>query len=237
MSRPPIETLIAAAQTGDSDSMSTLVEQNTPLIWSVVRRFSGRGVEQDDLFQLGSIGFIKAVQGFDLSFGTQFSTYAVPKIMGEIQRFLRDDGMIKVSRSVKEHAARVAAVRVRFEKEQGREPRLSELCAQSGLSEEEVLLCQQAHSEATSLDGAQNEDGFSLADVLSEGDQEGRMVEYLALRDAIEALEPRQKAVLVLRYFRDMTQQKTAQVLDMSQVQVSRMEKKACQLIRQYMQT
>lgn len=225
--------LIAAAQRGESASMERLVEENAPLIWSVVRRFMGRGTDAEDLFQLGSIGFIKAVRGFDEGFGTQFSTYAVPKIAGEIRRYLRDDGMIKVSRSVKENAVRLRAARESFEKTHGRSPHISELTELTGLSAEEITLCEQAASDTLSLDTPPDAGAQPLAEVLRGDGGEDRLVESLALSGAIERLEPVQKAVIILRYFRDLTQQKTAQILDISQVQVSRLEKRACAALRQ----
>ena len=223
---------LRVAQGGDPGEMERLLTENSALIWSVVHRFTGRGCELEDLFQLGCIGFVKAVQGFDPAFGTQFSTYAVPKISGEIKRFLRDDGIIKVSRNLKENAARVFAVRERFERENGRAPYVSELCELTGLTAEEVAQTASAPAAPCSLDESMGEEGFSLHNLLPAARDEDRVVEHLDLRIAIDRLEEEQKMVILLRYYKDMTQQKVAQTLGLTQVQVSRLEKRACQKLQ-----
>ncbi len=223
---------VCGAPAFDGSDEQRLVEQNAALIWSVVRRFTGRGVEPDDLFQLGSIGFIKALRGFDPAYGTRLSTYAVPKIAGEVKRFLRDDGMIKVSRSVKENAARIGAARARLESQRGGEVRLSDLCAATGLSADEIAVCEGAGAGAFSLDADIGEEGFTLKDVLGEGMEE-QLVENIALRQALERLPERERSVLALRFFRDFTQQKTADALGISQVQVSRVERRALVRLRE----
>ncbi len=217
---------------GSDEDLGRLVEQNATLIWSVARRFMGRGVELEDLFQLGSIGFIKAVRGYDPAYGTQLSTYAVPKIAGEIKRFLRDDGMIKVSRSIRENAARVGAARTRLEAEKGGEVRLSDLCQATGLSPDEVAMCENAGAGAFSLDAEMGEDGFTLKDVLGESTEDA-LVENIALRQGLEKLPALERSVLALRFFRDLTQQKTAGILGISQVQVSRVERRALVMLRE----
>ena len=219
---------LLAAQSGDKAEMERLLTENSALIWSVAHRFTGRGCELEDLYQLGCIGFVKAVQGFDTEFGTQFSTYAVPKIAGEIKRFLRDDGIIKVSRSLKENAARVFAAREKFEREQGRAPYVSELCDLTGLTAEEIAQTASAPAEPCSLDEPMGDEGFSLHNLLPAAGDEEKMVEHLDLRAAIDRLEEQQRMVILLRYYRDMTQQKVAQTLGLTQVQVSRLEKRAC---------
>lgn len=221
-----------AAQQGDRAEMERLLQENSALIWSVAHRFTGRGCELEDLYQLGCIGFVKAVQGFDTEYGTQFSTYAVPKIAGEIKRFLRDDGLIKVSRSLKENAARVFAARERFERERGRAPYVSELCDLTGLTAEEVAQTASAPAEPCSLDEPMGEEGFSLHNLLPAAGDEEKMVEHLDLRSAIDRLEEQQRMVILLRYYKDMTQQKVAQTLGLTQVQVSRLEKRACQTLQ-----
>ena len=188
------EELIAKAQQGDREASEALVEENSGLIWSVARRFLGRGTEADDLYQLGCLGFLKAVEGFDLAYGTQFSTYAVPKIAGEIRRFLRDDGAVKVSRSLKEQAATIKAARSRLTGALGREPTIQEISRQTGLTPEEI-----------------------------------------ALGQAISGLPERERMVIQLRYFHGLTQQRVAAVMNVSQVQVSRIEKKAVAMLRELM--
>ena len=228
--------LIQKAQQGDKEAMEQLVTQNSPLVWSIVRRFLGRGVEKDDLYQLGCMGLLKAVEGFDPAFATQFSTYAVPKIAGEIRRFLRDDGLLKVSRSVKENQNRVMAARTRLESVLGREPRLSEIAEETGLTPEEIAAGETACQSALSLNAEWGEDGFRLMDICPAPDEEEGRVELLALREAMALLPQREQTVLTLRYFRDLTQQKVAQILGVSQVQVSRIEKKAIAKVKKILE-
>ncbi len=229
------EELIARSQAGDREAGERLVEENTGLIWSVARRFFGRGAEADDLYQLGCLGFLKAVEGFDLQFGTQFSTYAVPKIAGEIRRFLRDDGAVKVSRSLKEQATAIRAVRSRLTGSLGREPTVSELSAETGLSPEEIAMAETAAACIQSIQKETGEEGFSLEDILSDTESEETLLERLSLRQAIEALPQREKTVIQLRYFHGLTQQRVSAVLRVSQVQVSRIEKKALGNLRALM--
>lgn len=221
------ELLIKNAQNGDSQAMEALVEENTGLIWAVTRRFLGRGTEADDLYQLGCLGFLKAVEGFDFSYGTQFSTYAVPKISGEIRRFLRDDGAVKVSRSLKEQASVIRSVRNKLTVAFGRDPTITEISHQTGFTPEEIALAETATAATESIQKENGEDGFSLENILSDTESEERMVEKIALRQAIESLQERESTVIKLRYFHGLTQQRVAKVLNVSQVQVSRIEKKA----------
>ena len=173
--------LLRLARGGDRSAAERLVEENTGLIWSVARRFFGRGVEADDLYQLGCVGFLKAIEGFDEAYGTCFSTYAVPKISGEIRRFLRDDGAVKVSRTVKEQAARIRQARLRLEQREGREPRLSELAEETGLSPEEIAFAEAATGPADSIQRDSGEDGFTLEHILGDYAAEEKMVEQLWL--------------------------------------------------------
>ena len=228
-----IEELIAQAQSGDKNACEMLVEENSGLIWSVAKRFLGRGTEPEDLYQLGCLGFLKAVDGFDLEYGTQFSTYAVPKIAGEIRRFLRDDGAVKVSRSLKEQAATIKATRNRLTNALGREPTIQEISRQTGFSPEEIALAETATAATESIQRETGDEGFTLENVLTDTESEERMVEKIALRQAIEALPERERMVVQLRYFHSLTQQRVAKVLDVSQVQVSRIEKKAIALLRE----
>ncbi len=230
-----LEELIARSQAGEAAATEALVEENTGLIWSVARRFLGRGAEADDLYQLGCLGFLKAVEGFDLQYGTQFSTYAVPKIAGEIRRFLRDDGAVKVSRSLKEQAATIKSTRNRLTSALGREPTIQEISRQTGFSPEEIALAETATAATESIQRETGEEGFSLENILTDTESEERMVEKIALRQAIEALPEREKMVIKLRYFHSLTQQRVALVLDVSQVQVSRIEKKALGMLRELM--
>lgn len=230
-----LEALIARSQAGDAAATEALVEENSGLIWSVARRFLGRGAEPDDLYQLGCMGFLKAVEGFDLEYGTQFSTYAVPKISGEIRRFLRDDGAVKVSRSLKEQAATIRSTRNRLMSALGREPTVQELAQHTGLSPEEIALAETATAATESIQRETGEEGFSLENVLTDTESEERMVEKIALRQAIDALPEREKMVIQLRYFHALTQQRVAKVMGVSQVQVSRIEKKALLRLRELM--
>ena len=230
-----LEELIARSQAGDREATEQLVEENTGLVWAVVRRFLGRGAEPDDLYQLGCLGFLKAVEGFDLEYGTQFSTYAVPKIAGEIRRFLRDDGAVKVSRSLKEQAASIKATRSRLTAALGREPTIQEISRQTGFTPEEIALAETATAATESIQKQTGDEGFSLENILTDTESEERMVEKIALRQAIEALPEREKTVIQLRYFHGLTQQRVAKVLEVSQVQVSRIEKKALEKLRELM--
>ena len=224
---------IRLAQQGDRARAGQIVAENSGLIWSVVRRFTGRGVDAEDLYQLGCVGLLKAIDGFDESFGTRFSTYAVPKISGEIRRFLRDDGAVKVSRGVKEQASQVRAARGALEQRIGREPTLSELARETGLSVEEIVFAETATGPAESLQRESGEDGFSLELVLGDYGAEEKMLEHVAVRSAVEKLPERERQVISLRFFHGMTQQNCARVLHVSQVQVSRLERRAIDALRE----
>ena len=230
------EDLIRRSQAGDRAASEQLVEENTGLIWAVVRRFLGRDAEPEDLYQLGCLGFLKAVEGFDLNFGTQFSTYAVPKIAGEIRRFLRDDGTIKVSRSLKEESAAVKAARSVLIARLNREPTLLELSQHTGISPEQIALAETATAKTESIHQETGEDGFTLENVLTDTQSEEQLVEQIALRQAIAGLPEREAMVVKLRYYHGLTQDAVARVLHISQVQVSRIEKKAITHLRQAMQ-
>ena len=221
-----LQAQILAAQAGDQAAMENLLQENSPLVWSVAKRFYGRGCEPEDLFQLGAIGLLKAIRAFDLQRPVEFSTYAVPMIMGEIRRFLRDDGPVKVSRTLRERAAMLRQLQTRLESDTGQSPRLSDLCRESGLQPEEVLEALNAPRDTDSLDAALPGQERTLGEILPAGG-EGRVVEGLALQEAISRLEPQLRQGILLRYMRDLTQQKIAVILGMTQVQVSRLEKKA----------
>ena len=225
--------LLRRAREGDREAAERLVTENAGLIWSVARRFFGRGTDPEDLYQLGCVGFLKAIEGFDESFGTRFSTYAVPKISGEIRRFLRDDGAVKVSRGVKEQAAKIRKARLLLEQRYGREPRLSELAEETGLSAEDIAFAETATGPADSIHRESGEDGFTLELVLGDYGAEERLVEHVALRAVIEKLPEKERQVVALRYYHGMTQQSCARVMRVSQVQISRLERRAVERLRE----
>lgn len=231
MSAQPALDVLRAAQEGDSNACEQMVRENSGLIWSIVRRYCGRGVEADDLYQLGCLGFLKAVQGFDFAYGTCFSTYAVPKIAGEIRRFLRDDGSVKVGRGIREKAYLLYTQRDHLRTIFGREPTLSELSEATGMEMEEIARVEIATDTPESLQAA-NEDGLSLEGMLGTEAPEDGIVERLALRDAVAKLPEKEKMTILLRYFRGMTQAQTAHVLKVSQVQISRLERKGLERLR-----
>lgn len=227
------EELIRQAQKGSRVASEQLVTENAGLIWSIARRFAGRGTDLEDLYQLGCLGFLKAVEGFDPAFGTQFSTYAVPKISGEIRRFLRDDGAVKVSRGIKEQATAIKIARNHLTAALGREPTVLEISRQTGISPEDIAIAENATAATESIQRETGEEGFSLEHILTDTESEERMVERIALLQAIDRLEERESMVIRLRYFHGLTQQRVASVLNVSQVQVSRIEKKALNHLRE----
>ena len=224
--------LLDAARAGDRAAQETLLAENSRLIWGVARRYFGRGAEAEDLFQLGAIGFLKAVAGYDEDYGTRFSTYAVPKIAGEIRRFLRDDGPLKVSRTLRERAWAVGKTREALRLSLGREPRLSELSAETGLAEEELIDCELATAPVESLQ-RETEEGFSPLDTLADDGFEEPAVERVALEAALRTLPEADRQLISLRYFHGLTQQAAARVLGTNQVQVSRREKRVLLALRE----
>ncbi len=229
-------TLLREARAGDREAAGRMIEANAGLIWSIARRYFGRGVEPDDLYQLGCLGFLKAIDGFDEGYGTRFSTYAVPKISGEIRRFLRDDGAVKVSRGIKERAAAIRAARKDMEQVLGRDPTVSELAAQTGLSPEDIAVAETATVPLESLQQAAGDDGFTLEQVLGDWTEEERLVEYVALRQAIEKLPEAERRAVFLRFYHGMTQERASRVLGVSQVQVSRLERRAVKRLRELLE-
>ena len=230
-----MRALLEQAAAGNRDAEAQLIEENSGLIWSIARRYYGRGVEPDDLYQLACVGFIKAVRGFDAAFGNEFSTYAVPKIAGEIRRFLRDDGAVKIGRAVKERAARVRRVRAELEGRTGRSPTVSEVAAAAGLTAEEVASCEQAEVTVDSFE-RELSGGGRLGDLVGDEGMEERACLYLSLGEAIHALPERERQVLALRFSRDLTQQQVSRIIGVSQVQVSRIEKRAIAALREKLQ-
>lgn len=229
--------LIERVHQGDKAAREQLIEENMGLVFTVVRRFLGRGCEREDLIQIGSIGLMKAIDKFDLAFEVKFSTYAVPMITGEIQRFLRDDGMIKVSRMLKESAARACRAREELERRKGAEPTLEEISRETGISPEELVLAMEAVSDVESLSQTiYSGDGqpVLLGDRLPDGqDRNEELLNRMLLRQLLSLLEPRERRIIELRYFEDMTQVQVAQRLQMTQVQVSRAEKRILRKLRE----
>lgn len=229
-----VKRLIALSQSGDTDARDTLVNCNIRLVWSVVQRFLNRGCEPEDLFQIGCIGLLKSVDKFDLSYDVKFSTYAVPMIIGEIQRFLRDDGTLKVSRSLKELANKVRKTRDELSKGLGRQPTIGEIADKLGITAEEVVFAQEANKPPASIHETVFEndgDPITLMDQIADESGE-RWFDKLALSEAIETLSERERLIVYLRYYRDQTQSEVARRLGISQVQVSRLEKKILQAIK-----
>ena len=239
-----VSVLIKRAQSGDKKAREVLIEKNLGLVHSIVRRFIGRGCDPEDLFQIGTIGLIKSIDKFDLEKGVKFSTYAVPMITGEIRRFLRDDGPVKVSRTLKENGIKVKAVRQKLQAQLGREPLIKEIAKESGLSEEDIVMAQEACCEVESIYAAVYQDDGSkmyLVDKVVRGengavgngvisgcqDQEKeKLLNHMLLEELLKSLDERERALIHMRYFQDRTQVDVAAVMGISQVQVSRMEKK-----------
>lgn len=229
-----VKRLIALSQAGDSLARETLVNCNIRLVWSVVQRFLNRGYEPEDLFQIGCIGLLKSVDKFDLSYDVKFSTYAVPMIIGEIQRFLRDDGTVKVSRSLKELANKVRKSKDELSKRLGRQPSIREVADDLKITPEEVVFAQEANKPPSSIHETVFEndgDPITLMDQIAD-DSQDKWFDKLALNEAISSLSERERLIVYLRYFRDQTQSEVANRLGISQVQVSRLEKKILQSIK-----
>ncbi|GIP48522.1 RNA polymerase sigma-F factor [compost metagenome] len=229
-----VKRLIALSQSGDNAARDRLVNCNIRLVWSVVQRFMNRGYEPEDLFQIGCIGLLKSVDKFDLSYDVKFSTYAVPMIIGEIQRFLRDDGTLKVSRSLKEMANKVRKKKDELSKLLGRLPTVKEVAEELGVTPEDVVFAQEANKPPASIHETVFEndgDPITLMDQIADESQE-RWFDKLALHEAIDGLTDRERLIVYLRYYRDQTQSEVASRLGISQVQVSRLEKKILQSIR-----
>ena len=235
-----ISALIARSQAGESDAREVLIEKNLGLVHHIVKRFAGRGYEAEDLFQIGCIGLMKAIDKFDLEQGVKFSTYAVPMIMGEIKRFLRDDGLVKVSRTIKENAYKVKTARQALQMEQGREPTFQEVAARTELSREDVMLATEASMPVESIYASVSlQDGseiYLLDRIVTSGSDKNReenLLNHMLLEQLMQELDEREEKLIRLRYFREKTQAQVATVLGISQVQVSRLEKKILMRLRQ----
>ena len=228
--------LIKRSHDGDKEAREQLVEENVGLVWCVVKRFYGRGTEAEDLFQIGSIGLLKAIAKFDLSYDVKFSTYAVPMISGEIKRFLRDDGMIKVSRSLKELAYKSVQAREKLTDRLGREPTLEELAKETGVDKEEIVQAMEAGGEVESLyrpihqkEGSE----IRLLDRIEERERkEDKILDTMVLKQLLETLDAKERQLIYLRYFADRTQSDVGKIMGISQVQVSRMEKRIIENLR-----
>ena len=223
--------LLRAAQEGDRDACERIIVENSGLVWSVVQRYQGRGAEREDLYQLGCLGLLKAIYGFDFDYGSCFSTYAVPKIAGEIRRFLRDDGPLKIGRGIREKARSVYQVRVRLQQEWGREPTLSEIADATGLAVDEIARMEIALCAPESLQ-QETSDGLPLEGLLGTDAPEDSIVERIALREAIDQLPEKERMTILLRYFKNLTQERTARILKVSQVQISRLERQGLKRLR-----
>ena len=226
---------IQKAQQGDEQAMADLIQNNNGLIWNIIKRFSGRGYEMEDIYQIGCMGFIKAIKRFDTRFEVQVSTYAVPYILGEIKRFIRDDGAIKVSRSTKELAMKILEVKKEHLSKTGEEISVSQIAQQLHISKEEISFALDSLNPVTSIyeEKSSQEDERTVLDKLSnEKDEAGQLVDRLALRQLIENLEARERQIIMLRFFKDKTQSEVAKVLGITQVQVSRIEKKVLQSMK-----
>ena len=234
-----VRNLIAQAQTGDAEARETLVKRNVGLVWSIVRRFSGRGYEVEDLFQIGSIGLIKCIDKFNLDYEVKFSTYAVPMILGEIRRFLRDDGMIKVSRPLKEMAAKAKYAGEIITQKTGRQPTLEEIAETIGADPEELIIALDAGKEVESLYSTVNnhdDNPVYLLDRLEQKNsynENNKLIDTITLKEIIGKLGEKERQVIVMRYFHDKTQAEVANMIGVSQVQVSRIEKRVLRTLKQ----
>ena len=234
------EVLIERVQAGEKEVREVLIEQNLGLVHHIVKRFLNRGYEAEDLFQIGVIGLIKAIDKFDPSFAVKFSTYAVPLISGEIKRFLRDDGMVKVSRTIKENGSRVKYARERLSLKLNRDPTLEEVSREAGLTTEEVILAMEANVQVESIyQSVYQSDGneIYMVDQLADKgkDEQEKMLNHLVIKQLIEGLSETEQKLIILRYYQDKTQTEVAKLLGISQVQVSRMEKKILMGLRERM--
>jgi RNA polymerase sporulation-specific sigma factor len=232
-----VKELIQKSQAGDQEARDLIVQKNMRLVWSVVQRFLNRGYEPDDLFQIGCIGLLKSVDKFDLTYDVKFSTYAVPMIIGEIQRFIRDDGTVKVSRSLKEMGNKIRKAKDDLSKSLGRIPTVSELSEYLDIPAEDIILAQEAGRAPSSIHETVYEndgDPITLLDQIDDGN-EGKWFDKIALKEAINELDERERLIVYLRYYKDQTQSEVAARLGISQVQVSRLEKKILQQMKDRM--
>lgn len=228
---------ILQAQNGNEEIMTKLIEDNNGLIWSIVKRFSGRGYELEDLYQIGTIGFIKSIKRFDTSFDVRLSTYAVPYILGEIKRFIRDDGSVKVSRSIKELTFKIKELQERYLREKGKEISIGEIAKELKTSKEEIAVALDSLNPVVSIydeSYSNDEKGLSIIDkIKTDSDEAERIVNKISIREMISSLNDREKQIIMLRYYKNNTQNQVAKILGISQVQVSRIEKKILENMRE----
>lgn len=218
--------LVQLAQAGDNNAKEKLIIENMPLVKSVIRRYKNRGVEDEDLLQLGSMGFVKAINNFSPEFNVKFSTYAVPMIAGEVKRFLRDDGSIKVARSIKHNAVLIKNYITDFQTKYNREPNIDEISKEFNIEPQEVILTLEASNQIISMDDKVDEEDDSLADRTQDGFSPEKMVDKILIRDLIDSLPAREKRIVIMRYYLDKTQSEIAKIMGVSQVQISRLENK-----------
>ena len=233
LDRKEAEELIAKAKEGDEQAKTRLVEENSPLIKSVIRRYKNKGVENDDLYQLGCIGFLKAIRNFSADFGVKFSTYAVPMIAGEVKRFLRDDGYIKVSRSTKALAVKISCFVEQYKNEHCASPAIEVIAEQFGIDAQEAVFVMDSCKFPVSIyDKTDDDDNRALVEKLAADENADDNVDKMMLKELIASLSEREKMIVLLRYYRDKTQSEVARVLNVSQVQVSRLESKIIEKMR-----
>ena len=236
MTREEERAAVIAAKSGDRDGQEKIIKENIGLVKSIAARFSVRGYEREDIIQLGMIGLFKAVEKFDISLGVRLSTYAVPMISGEIKRYLRDDGIIKVSRSVKELNRKITAFNAEYGKKEGKSPSLSYTAKALGVSEEEVVYAMNAHTSALSLDEPSGDgDGISAFERIEDKNtfSEEEITDRLLVNDILKSLKPRERKIIIMRYFMGMTQSRVAEKISVSQVQVSREEKRILSALKE----
>ncbi len=228
---------IQKAQQGDKQELEKLIKENSGLIWSIVKRFHGRGYEAEDLYQIGCVGFIKSIKRFDTNFDVKLSTYTVPYILGEIKRHIRDDGTIKVSRSIKELQAKIRQVQVEYQNTYKQDMTIDEIAKKLKVAKEDIAIALEASTPIESIDGMvqsdKGEKGVGLLEKISTGENEEEMItNRIALREAIEELAPKDKQIILLRFYKEKTQMEVAKILGVSQVQVSRTERKILDKMR-----
>lgn len=227
------QELISKAQDGNNEAKTELIEQNSPLIKSVIRRYRNKGVDYEDLYQLGCIGFLKAIRNFSDAFGVKFSTYAVPMIAGEVKRFLRDDGYIKVSRSVKSLASKINYYIEEYKNKHGDSPSIETIAEEFGIeAQEAVFVLDSAKFPVSLYDKTDDEHNRTLMDKLASKETVEDNLDRIVLKDAIQSLDEREKKIILLRYYRDKTQSEVARVLNVSQVQISRLENKILEKLK-----